>query len=105
VALDSGPSPTPPFMLGGVILHRKVGTATFNLTIPAPGKLVLTGHGLEKSTRTLDRGGKIKMPVRPRGGTRATLGQTGQIAREVTVKYLPVVGNPKTKSKQIRLEN
>jgi hypothetical protein len=64
VALDSGPSPTPPFMLGGVILHRKVGTATFNLTIPAPGKLVLTGHGLEKSTRTLDRGGKIKMPVR-----------------------------------------
>jgi hypothetical protein len=45
------------------------------------------------------------MPVRPRGGTRETLGQTGQIARRVTVKYLPVVGNPKTKSKQITLEN
>jgi len=103
VALDSGRSPTPPFRLGKTILHRKVGTATQTVTIPAPGRLVLIGAGITKSRRVLNRGGKWKMPVRPRGGTRATLNQNKRVTRRVRVKYIPVVGNPRTKSKRITL--
>jgi hypothetical protein len=44
------------------------------------------------------------VPVGPRGGTEASLRQVGQLDVKVRVKFIPVFGNPKPKSKTISLE-
>jgi hypothetical protein len=45
-----------------------------------------------------------RVPVGPRGGTEASLRQVGQLDVKVRVKFIPVFGNPKPKSKTISLK-
>jgi hypothetical protein len=91
------------FAFDRVIRHRKHGTATLNLRVPGPGKLVLHGKNLRRDTKDAAAAGKARLGVRSRGKARRRLRRTGHARVSAKVRFTPTGGIPNTKAKTVRL--
>jgi sugar lactone lactonase YvrE len=106
----SGPSPAPvtgpsnAIKLGKVKLNKKKGAATLAVTVPGPGKLVLSGKGLKKATRTAKKAGSVSFVVKATGKAAKTLAKVGKVKLEAKVSFTPTGGTPGSQTKKLTLK-
>lgn len=91
------------FTLAKPKLNRKKGTATLTATVPGPGKLVLKGNGLKKTSASAHGAGKVKLKVKVAKKTAKKLKSKGKAKVTAKVTYTPTGGKANTESKKIKL--
>jgi hypothetical protein len=96
--------PSNRFTLGKPRLNRGNGTANQSVTVPASGRVALTGEGIQKHTMLLQRGGRFWFTLRPAKSTRRALTKKGSAHVAVTVTYVPSGGSARAKSEQLTLK-
>jgi virginiamycin B lyase len=98
------PAAPKPFSRGRATINRKNGTAALPVYLPGPGKVVVSGAGLVKVTKTVTTAGNLKITVKATGGARKTLGRKGHVSLKVKVTYTPSSGGkPSTTMVPVRL--
>ncbi len=80
--------------LGKLRRHRAKGTAALFVKIPGPGKLILSGKGLKRSSKSKRKPGLYKLQVIPRGAARATLERARRLVVKARVRFLPGYTDP-----------
>lgn len=104
----AGPAPTTAmapdnsFVIAGVRLDKRRGTATLTVKVPGPGALSLDGSVPQH--RLVAAAGKVKLRVVPRAGKRRVLGRTGSVRLGLTVTFQPSGGLPNSRSLSLRLK-
>jgi hypothetical protein len=99
--------PQPPsniITLGKLKLNKKNGTATLVVTVPDAGKLILSGKGLKKVTRTTKGKATLKLPVKPVGKSRKRLRANGKLKVSLKLKFVPTGGSARQTSKKATLK-
>jgi PKD domain len=95
--------PSDEFAIGRLSRNRKRGTATFLVTVPGPGKLVLFGKGVKKATRRPERAGRLKLPIVARGKARKRLLRRGSVRVPLAIAFTPNGGATHAKHKKVTL--
>ncbi len=95
--------PSNEFAIGRLSRSRKRGTATFVVTVPGPGKLVLFGKGVEKATTRPRRAGRVKLPIRARGKALKSLLRRGNVRVPLAIAFTPNGGTTHVKHKKVTL--
>ena len=96
--------PSNAFTLAKPKLDKKTGTATLTAMVPGPGKLVLTGTGVQRRTQRVNAAGKFKVVVKPAKSAATELKRTGSAKLIAKVTYTPTGGDPNTKSRKLGLK-
>ena len=108
VAAPVGPSVVPSiandFNIGKTKLNKKKGTAKVLVTLPGPGKLVITGNGVAKQRYFPKAAGLVKALVKAKGKKADTLNFTGKVRLKVKFTYTPTGGVAKVKIKRVTLK-
>ena len=65
------------------------GSATFYIDVPGPGRLVLSGKGIEKVIRRARRTGRVKLPIRARGASLERLKRRGKLKLALSIAFTP----------------
>jgi hypothetical protein len=84
--------PSNSFTIGKLARNRKMGTATISVSVPGPGTLVLSGHGLKRASKAPQQAGVAKLPVRVRGKALATLSKRGRTRVTLKIAFSPTGG-------------
>jgi hypothetical protein len=103
----SSASVTPPsnaVRFGKVKRNKKKGTATLAVTVQGPGKLVLTGKGLKKATKTAKKAGSVSLLVTATGKAAKKLAKVGKVKVKVQVTFTPTGGTAGSRTKTLTLE-
>ncbi len=95
--------PSNRFAIGRLSLHRRKGTGTFVVTVPGPGKLVLSGKGVKKSSRRVKGAGAVKLPIRARGKALERLEKRGKVRVALAISFTPDGGTTLVKHKKVTL--
>jgi hypothetical protein len=108
------PTPAPPdqgaqqppsnaFSLGKLKRNRRKGTATIQVRVPGPGRLVLSGRKLKRFSLILPRAGSFGLRIVPRKGLARRLRRKGSARVAFKVTFTPDGGSANTKSASRRL--
>jgi hypothetical protein len=92
--------------LGKLIRNTRRGTALLPLTVKGPGTLTVSGRGVKVRTAAVAAAGKIRVPIRPRGGLRKRLEARQRARVGITVGFTPggdPPGDSSAKRRIIRL--
>ena len=95
--------PSDEFAIGRLSRNRKRGTATFLVTVPGPGKLVLFGKGVERATKRSKRAGRLKLPIRARGKSLKRLLRRGSVRVSLAIAFTPNGGATHVKHEKVTL--
>jgi hypothetical protein len=95
--------PSNDFTLGALKRHRKKGTATLAVTVPGAGRLNLAGAKVKAATKNPEAAGIVKLLIRAKGKAAKRLRRTGKTSARARVTFTPTAGNPRTKSRVVRL--
>jgi PKD domain len=95
--------PSNVFKLGKLSLNRKRGNATLAVTVPSPGKLVLSGKALKQVTKEAKRAGRVKLPIAARGKALKRLAKRGRVRVLVAIAFTPDGGTTLVKDKTVTL--
>ncbi len=95
--------PSNDFSIGGLSLSRKKGTGALAVTVPGPGKLVLSGKGVEKATKRVKRARRVKLPIRARGKALKALKKRGKVRLPLAIAFTPDGGNTLVKYEKVML--
>jgi PKD repeat protein len=95
--------PSNEFLIGRFSPRRKLGTGTLALTLPGPGKLVLSGRGVKRERLRPKRAGKVRISVRARGAAHKTLLKRGQVKLALSIAFTPSGGTTRLKHKNVTL--
>lgn len=90
--------------LGKLKLNRKKGTATLAVTVPGPGKLVLSGKGLKKVTKAAKKAGLVSLLVKAVGKAQKSLAKVGKAKLKAKVTFTPTGGTAASKTKSLTLK-
>lgn len=116
--LPPTPTPTPPPPVAAkpsnhitfkrLQKSKRRGTALLTLLLPGPGKLRLSGKGLQlpkgfSPGKALSAGGKVGILIAVKGKRRSKLDRTGQVKVKVSVTFTPTGGEPSTFERSITL--
>ena len=109
----AGEEPSNRFRIKIVRKKKRKGTAVLVLRVPSAGKLALTGNRkLERTSKRPSEGGRVKLPVRPRGKAQRRLSkqrlrERGKSRARVKVRarvaYRPTEGTKRVKTMELRL--
>jgi hypothetical protein len=89
------PTPTPvvgPPSTGKATKDTEKGTAQLAITAPGAGKLVISGFGVRKVTKTVTGPVTIKSLIKPIGKKLKTLNETGKVTVKVKVTFTAADG-------------
>jgi hypothetical protein len=107
LAAPVGPPVDPPiannFDIGKPKLNKTKGTAKVSVTLPGPGKLMVTGKGVAKKRYSPTAAGIVKVLVKAKGKKADTLNATGKVRLKVKFTYTPTGGLAKVKIKRVIL--
>ena len=95
--------PSNRFRIVRLWLSRRKGSATFYIDVPGPGRLVLSGKGIEKVIRRARRAGRVKLPIRARGASLERLKRRGKLKLALSIAFTPDGGTALTKHKKVIL--
>jgi hypothetical protein len=84
-------------------INTRKGTARLPVILPGPGGLKLTGKGIKRASRSADRAGKVTLPIRPNARLRKRLIRRGSVRVRAEVTFKPQGGDPRTRSKRVKL--
>lgn len=116
VAVDNlGPPPSPApapepgklesgLQLGSLQRNLKKGTALLTVDVGGAGTLTLSGKGVTKVTKAVQKLGFVKLPVKAKGSALRTLRRKGRVFVKVTVVFVQTGDNPATRTRSLRLE-
>lgn len=99
-------APTPPsnrFFAPKKVLTVKDGVAELHLSLPGPGKVTVTGTGIKKATAVAKKTGRIKVALKPKAATLASLKAKGKSGFKVTIAFTPTGGSPNAVTTTLRL--
>jgi virginiamycin B lyase len=83
------------FGFGKLKRNKSRGTARLTINVPAPGELELAKTNEVKGKRKrAEAGGKVRLPIKPRGMARRSLKRKGRARVEATVTYTPDGSDP-----------
>ena len=97
---------TPPgnaITLGKVKQLTKKGIAMLKVTVPAPGKLVLSGPKVKTVTLNPTAAGEESIAIRPTGKALSSLRKRGKVSVRVKLVFIPTGGTPSTTGKTVVL--
>ena len=95
--------PSNRFTIGRLSLNRRKGTGTLLVKVPGPGKLVLSGKGVRKTSRRAKRAGQVKLAIRAQGATRRNLAKGGRARVKLAIAFTPEGGSALVKGKKVKL--
>jgi len=93
----------PKIKFGKVKLNKAQGTAILFVTVPAAGTVTAYGKGLVKTKRSSKGPKTLKVPIKPKGKTKALLGAVGKAKVKAKVAFKPSGAAVVTGSKRITL--
>jgi hypothetical protein len=96
--------PTNSFTVGKVTANKSKGTATVSVKVPNAGRLVVSGKGVKRASKSVAAPGTVKLTVRAKGNTLKTLRNTGKAKISPKVTYTPTGGKAKARSKKLTLK-
>ena len=100
----AGVTPVPgTFSLHNIKFNRKRGTVSLQVTVPAAGRLVLSGAGIKQIARSAKRAATFNITLRPRGAALATLRRRGSLVIHLHVSFKPKTGRIRALNKALRL--
>ncbi len=73
------------------------------MTVPGPGRLVLSGKGVEKATKQPKRAGKVRLPIRARSRALKSLLRRGNVRVSLVIAFTPNGGITHVKYKKVTL--
>jgi hypothetical protein len=91
------------FTIGRLSLNRRKGTGTLSVTVPEPGRLVLTGPGVKRVSVSFATPGTVKLPVRAVGKGSRRLAEDGSLRALLRVAYSPVGGSTNVHHRRVTL--
>lgn len=92
-----------PLSFGRLTRNRREGTAVLVVSVPGAGRLVLSGRGLRKVTKTPQVPGKFRLRVMPTNRTRAQLRASGRRKVRVKVRFYPTADAAQADTKTFNL--
>lgn len=93
------------FTFGKVKKNKKKGTAKLTVNVPNPGDVELAKTKKVKADEErAEAEGKVKLAVKPKGGSKQKLADTGEAKVKANVTFTPDGGDPNTKTKKIKLK-
>jgi hypothetical protein len=101
------PSPTPlpgKAKPGKLVLDKETGTATLFVNVTGPGKLVLSGTGVKKASRSSTGPATLKVPVKATGRQKKKLLGSGKVTLKGKLTFTSTDGIPKTTPKNLTLK-
>jgi virginiamycin B lyase len=84
--------------------NKKTGTAALIAIVPGPGRLVLSGAGIQKLTKNAQGAGKVTLTVKPSSKTVQTLKKAGKAKVIAKITFIPTDGAPHTESVPLTLK-
>jgi hypothetical protein len=94
--------PSGAFKFAKLKLNKAAGTATLTVSVPAPGRLALSGKGIVGRARNA-AAGQVKLVVAPAGALRRRLRKAGAAKVTAEVTFTPLGGAPRIRSKTVDL--
>lgn len=92
------------FSFGAFKANRKKGTGTLKVKVASPGKVTLSGPGLNKSTSRVKKANQtVTLNLKPKSSLRKKLRKRGAAKVKVKVTNSPTGGKSLTKSKTVKL--
>jgi len=95
--------PSNAFTFGALKRKPKKGTAVLSVRVPGAGSLALKGAKVRRQAKNPQAAGVVRLLIRARGKAAKRLRRTGRARVRAKVTYTPTAGNPRTKSRMIRL--
>lgn len=97
-------TPGPPtFKLGKAKANKKKGTGKLKVSVGNPGKLLLTGKSLAKSSKSVAGSGTYKLKLKPKGKLKKKLKKKGKAKVKAKVAFTPDGGEQTTLTKKVKL--
>jgi Abnormal spindle-like microcephaly-assoc'd, ASPM-SPD-2-Hydin len=97
------PPPSNAFSFGKFKANTKQGTATQSVTVPGPGKVVLTGNDVKEAKKTASQQDGVTLSIGSTGKAKSQLNKTGKVKVKVAVSFTPTGGVSKTQKKTVKL--
>jgi len=89
--------------LGKLKRNKRKGTAKLFVTVPGPGVLVLSGDQVKKVKKTVQKAGKVGLPIKPKGNAMRILNEDGKTKVRAKVAFTPTEGTTAKKTKKVKL--
>jgi FG-GAP-like repeat len=100
------PPPPPPsnaIKVLKVTSNKSNGTAKIKIDVPGAGKVVMTGSGIKKVTKSMGAAGKPQLQVKPTGSLLNKLKKQGKVSVTVKVQFTPTGGSTGKKNVKVKL--
>ena len=97
------PKPSNDFILKKGSRNKKIGTQKLKAIVPGAGDLVLKGKGIRRKKKNADGAGKVIFVVKTKGNKADKLDDDGRVRVKPRVTFTPDGGDPKSKSKKLKL--
>jgi hypothetical protein len=97
-------APSSAIVLAKPKYNKKTGTASLTAIVPGPGRLVLSGAGIQRLTKYAKGAGKVTLAVKPSSKTIRVLKKTGKAKVIAVITFTPTGGAPHTESKALTLK-
>jgi hypothetical protein len=104
VNISANVAPANEFTLSAAVLNKKRGTATVTATLPNPGDLSLSGHGVKTSSATAVPGTAIPLAIAAKGKKKRKLNRKGKVRVTADVTYTPVGGDRRILPVSVKLK-
>lgn len=101
---EVGPRPSNAFRFGKAKKNKRKGTARLTVKVSGPGELQLAKNRKVKGReKGVDAADKQRLLIKPRRKARKKLAARGKAKVRAKVTYTPDGGEPRTRSKRVRL--
>ncbi len=100
----AAPKPSNAFTFGAFKANRKKGTATLKVKVVSPGKVKLTGPGLNPvQAKVTKKNQTVTLNLRPKSSLKKVLKKKGSAKVRIKVTNYPTGGKTLTRSKTVKL--
>lgn len=97
-------APSNAIVIGKVKLNKAKGTATLTISVPGPGKLALSGKGVQAATKSVAAAGKATLSIKASGKALGKLNEKGAVSLKAKVTFTPTGGSPGVANKSLTLK-
>ncbi len=98
-----GPTASNLFRFGKLTRRARKGIALLVVRVPGPGRLLLTGRGVKRVSKSVKRAGNVTLRVNATGKARKRLRSRGRVTLRLKLRFTPAGGLPRTRGRTVEL--